>query len=188
MDYSFYIKKLGHIPNEVRVRILEDVAGIDRAKTSKNFRAHDGYSVTEAKTLNVTLLDPIKSYMPNSLTKRKALDLEVGVLAPMSVLKEHTDNNPPSNRGWWVQRIHKVHIVLQSENGWCTHRRSAKEVAVKQSMEQGGIYLFNNYIFHSVGNPAKTDRVHLVAQYQDDNWDLKLELYEHLNLTGVQPY
>lgn len=189
MDYSFYVKKLGHLDESVRSALLTRALALDKSSTSKNFRKHDGYLVTEAQSLDKSIFSPVTSYLPHCLSNASVLDLEVGVLNPKATLLEHTDNNPPSGKGWLVQRIHKVHVVLQSEGGWCEHRRSASnEKPNRQLLEQGGIYLFNNYVFHSVGNPGECDRVHIVAQYRDEDWTIKKTLYNHLKLTGLQPY
>lgn len=189
MDYSFYVHKIGQLDEHIRLSVLDKVKRCSTSATSKNFRKHAGYEVTESGSIDAEIFKPLAYYLPALFEHQKLVDVEVGVLKANGVLGEHTDNNPPTNRGWITQRIHKVHFVLQSEGGWCTHRRSHKEEVETTPLHQGGIYVFNNYVWHSVGNPsAATERIHLVAQYRDDNWDLKIALYKHLQLTGFQPY
>jgi hypothetical protein len=49
-----------------------------------------------------------------------------------------------------------------------------------QHMAAGGLYLYNDYIWHRVANRGRTDRVHMLLSFWDRSWNIKEQLIDEL--------
>lgn len=187
MDYNFFVHRIGTIPAELLSSINERVDGLADSfqASTPNFRQHAGFSSIHsshanavAEVISLELAPLVAGLFPI----RHMAEYDLNLLAPGAVIPEHTDMTGPQNVGWRVNRGHKLHFVLKGSGSWSSHRRSKENEPRAFNYEEGGIYVYNNYVFHRAWNEGYTDRVHFVLLYADHEWKLKARLYKRLEV------
>lgn len=187
MDYNFFVHRIGTIPDELLQSINQRVDGLaDSFQTSTpNFRQHSGFSSIHSSHDNPVANDISLELAPlvaGIFPVRNLAEYDLNLLAPAAIIPEHTDMTGPQNVGWRVNRGHKIHFVLKGSGSRSSHRRSKENDQREFRYEEGGIYVYNNYVFHSAWNAGAEDRIHFVLLYADHEWRLKAKLYARLKI------
>jgi hypothetical protein len=117
--------------------------------------------------------------------------VEVNVLEAQGEIREHTDQSSAVTStginekfGTLVHQWHSVHIPLTGE-GIYFFRRDPRMVAESLTMPKPGVYLFNNYVQHSVKNVGGTSRMNMILHFNDPQWLSKRRIYAKHQLKGM---
>lgn len=187
MDYNFFVHRVGTIPKALLSSISTKILGLAESFqiATPNFRQHKGFSSIHSSQKNAIAenisleLAPLVS---NIFPIKNLAEYDLNLLAPQAVIPEHTDMTGPQNVGWRCNRGHKVHFVIDGSGSFSWHRRSKENRPREFNYEPGGIYVYNNYVFHKAWNAGLEDRIHFVLMYADHEWKLKASLYKRLNI------
>ena len=183
MDYDFFIYRIGTLSPELCSEAVSLVRSQEAfVDSTPNFRSHSGFrSIHSSQKVAAMdeLAQKLAAQIANLFPVKALHEYDVNVLEPGSALPEHTDMMGPQNIGWQCNRGHKVHFVLEGTESWSAFRRS-KEIGTRDfKFEVGGIYVYNNYVFHRAWNAGKDWRTHFVLMYADHQWQTKKALYKY---------
>jgi hypothetical protein len=192
MDYAFNVKKIGDVSPEqlaalrpLAARKFAEPAGVNVAYTPQ---PDDGYHsrrsiINSQKTAVVPIDSEVASIITNQpwLKPEKLWYYEFNRLDAGKEFHEHTDVKNKNNNGVFVVQVHTVHVPLTGTSTY-RFRRDKQNGFVDETMEPGGIYLFNNYIWHKIENHGVEDRINLIMIYRDSQWLAKQAIYEHFEI------
>ena len=186
MDYEFFVYRIGQLEPEFRAKAAEIVRSQDAfVETTPNFRKHGGFHSIHSSQ-KVPAIDELAQQLAAKISRlfpvKNLHEYDVNVLEPGCELSEHTDMMGPQNIGWQCNRGHKVHFVLEGAGSWTAHRRSKENTAREFNFATGGIYVYNNYVFHRAWNAGPDVRTHFVLMYSDHKWQTKNALYKHIGI------
>lgn len=193
MDYQFFVERIGTVSPGIlaysNTECQKQIQGF--AQRTPNFREHEGFgSVHSSHKLDWAdkVADALASTVIDLFPRETLAEYDINYLRPQARIPEHTDMTGPSDAGWRVNMGHKIHFVLSGNYSFAGHRR-CRDVDVTQSrMLEGGVYAYNNYVFHTALNGAaegtKDLRIHCVLMYSDPKWQLKRNLYTRLGVIG----
>lgn len=186
MDYEFFVHRIGQLDETLRKRaacIVHEQEAF--AVSTPNFRKHAGFRSIHSSQ-KVEAIDVLAKQLAANLEPlfplRALHEYDVNVLESGCKLPEHTDMMGPQNIGWQCNRGHKVHFVLEGEGSWAGYRRSKENTVRKFNFAVGGIYVYNNYVFHRAWNEGPDQRTHFVLLYADHQWAIKKALYQRIGI------
>ena len=186
MDYEFFVYRIGQLDEDVCKQAAGTVRSQDAfVATTPNFRKHGGFhSIHSSQKIEAmdVLAKQLAAQVAHLFPLRALHEYDVNVLEPGCSLPEHTDMMGPQNIGWQCNRGHKVHFVLEGEGSWTAHRRSKETAAREFNFAVGGIYIYNNYVFHRAWNAGPDWRTHFVLMYADHQWKTKQALYKQIGI------
>lgn len=185
MDYPFYIR-------EVAVLTEQERADIQYVQGLQTFSQHPAFGQS--------LLSSRRTHLPGSLLTRLANIVglpesaysgnEFNLLKAGCKIAEHSDiGSQDAQVAWATAHRHKLHIVCSTNPGCYTyHRRGLGDVKVQAHMEEWKVYLYNDYVLHSVENNGISDRVHLLVSFWDKDWQGKHSMMQRYGYRGVSVY
>lgn len=186
MDYCFFLHRVAEITPTLHQDLirLTSEAVLD-PKTSYFVPGRHPGLLSGGFQFNSSTPQAIRSLlneMDPVFPKDKALSYVINRIAPGGTMLEHTDaTGGEMSRGMFVNTQHLIHISITG-NAKYLHRRD-KDLPNKESrMQNGGVYAFNNYVFHTVENDSPIERINLIVYYSDPDWTIKKKLYNHLGI------
>jgi hypothetical protein len=176
MDYPFFIGKVAQCRPEMlaQLRELADAGGY---KTHHNFAHKPDKVVLENATLTTDWNEvPQKlQQLFGSLgfTPEQFAVASFNRLAENSRIGEHSDFTGSGELGVVKALRHIIHISLYGEDVEYGHRRSNTEAQSLGRMEPGGVYVYNNYVWHYVLNKSAVPRVNMLFEFDDPRMTLR---------------
>jgi hypothetical protein len=177
MDYSFYLLKLGTIPDQLHFKLAEYCKSLpcDVSTTMWNMQVHKGIDGVRFKPGEThPLLDEVLRlpFISEVFPTSSFMNYEVDKLAPNGHIAEHTDQRTIFENCVYT---HRLHLAITGSARY-KFRRGREAPAQPISMDTGGCYLFNNYVLHSVEGVG-VDRYNFILNFSDPTWALKKSLY-----------
>lgn len=180
MDYPFFIGKIGQCSDDTLLA-LQSLA------ENTPYDPHPYFSGNDAPLINGRLAG--YDAIPQELTAMlAAVGLTRARYAVSSFNKlsgprigEHSDSQ--NGGALSFQKIHR-HIVHVSVTGQAIyqHRRSRRDTNSESTMVLGGVYLYNNYVWHGIDNVGQEPRINMLIEFSDLRWEVKDQL---LGLFGM---
>jgi hypothetical protein len=191
MNYSFFLLKVAQLDPAVLSGIQQYAldAPIDPATSYFVPGYHPGMSsgafpIMASPTTVHPAVSSVLQNVNHVLPKDKALSYLINNLADGGYIKEHTDvTGGPMSTGYRITMQHLVHISLTGKSKY-GYRRSKKEDYTWYTMEPGGVYLYNNYVWHVVKNDFEQNlpnRTNMIVYYSDPEWVIKDQIYTKFN-------
>jgi hypothetical protein len=173
LDYPFYTKKLGQIPDNLLARLRSSV--ID-----KPYHQHPGFRqpVERMKdSFNTEDVKSVQQWLEPWIPASAYETYELIKLEPGQSVIEHSDIcGDYNNRFWMAAHYHKIHIPLwTNDKCWSTHRRSKLINPEISTIEVGEVMVYNDYVWHTGVNNGNTTRVHICFAYFDPMWQYNFE-------------
>lgn len=187
MDYVFFTHKIGNLPSEVLAVGKKLAEKYYRGFDTPNFRPREGFHSIHSTVAPEEVTNYVKlcaSLINDFFPMSALIQFDFNTLEPGVKIGEHTDMQGPLFNGWVVNHCHKVQIAINVENSIGTHRRSYQNPPEMTKFEEGGIYVYNNYVPHEVQNLAASNRTHITLMYDDRDWSIKKKLYEKLGVVN----
>lgn len=188
MDYCFYLKKVYQLEPQLIEDLYTHVSSTPLDITKSYFtKRHPGLdSITVPLYANTAKNNPAVNQLLDLLNlaipRGQALSYAINRLDPDGMVLEHTDAiTGLRNRGHVVSTQHMIHVSVRN-GGVYGHRRDKSIPYVWQPMDQGGCYLYNNYVWHMVKNTSKQVRWTIIVYFDDPQWDHKNAIYDRYNL------
>ena len=189
MNYEFFLRKVATLTPETHQQLLAlartteldprtsyFVPGVHPGMVSGAFPIAANPSVVPGVIWRV--LDELDPVLP----KRAALSYLINRLGGNGLIREHTDaTGGAMSTGRTIVTQHLVHISLCG-NATYLFRRDRRLANDEFEMENGSVYAYNNYVYHSVENRKEEDRFNMILYYNDPEWLIKRQLYGRLNV------
>lgn len=179
MDYPFAIKKIGQIPAPLLCQLRQEIASLEY----KQHPAFGGQKVltNQQRVIPDELIQAVLTELPQ-FPQTNYNGYELNKLAVGQAIGEHSDvGSRAPGVAYGIAHRHKVHLVIDTNPDVLTwHRRSQSGPETMHYMEAGGLYLYNDYIWHRVANKGITDRVHMLLSFWDRTWSIKECLIDEL--------
>lgn len=179
MDYPFHTKKIGQIEPEL-------LAALQAAIAEMPYNPHPAFGgqtvlTNQQRTIPDTLIQDVLKHLPQFPTANYN-GYELNRLNAGQAIAEHSDvGSRAPGVAYAIAHRHKIHLVVDTNPDVLTwHRRSKDGEEYMQHMAAGGLYLYNDYIWHRVANRGQTDRVHMLLSFWDRSWDIKEQLIDEL--------
>lgn len=180
MDYPFYIRRIGSVSNELLANLQQAYTNHKEFALAPGFTPQFGLQQPVDFDLGATgtkLLEELSQWFePTTCVQTK-----YNVMPPGKGLGEHSDLDGYGNNEYTMYSCfahHRVHIPLITNpqvEFW--HRRTRKLPSERQpTLEVGGVYLYNDYVLHSVVNKGDATRVHVVLKFADPKHVVKRKL------------
>lgn len=187
MDYPFFLMRVGTASDTLLAYLRQQFLQSDL----KEHPAFRGQRVTTTGycQLKMPAIDSIRVMLPE-LEHCRYSGAEFNVLNGGQTIREHTDiATKVPGLAHKIMNRHKLHVVLET-TPVCRvyHRRSVHCAASSTHMESGGVYLFNDYVLHSVANLGEAQRVHALMSFDDPLGLVRPALLERLGLESCQAY
>ena len=189
MDYPFFVKPLLTLPKDLFQEMRELVLKLEdkwimhpffRSTVLQSMKSRDHKSLDECVYKVVALLDP---YFPKTAWSTYSLNR----LMPNDIIGEHSDVNTKGGiQPLTYMLMHKLHIPLVTNSKVTSlHRRTNRLPFDTNVMQEGTVYLYNDYVWHAGANGGDEPRVHMIVKYDDPDWQLRLKM---LTKIGFNPY
>lgn len=168
MNYSFHLKKIGHIEDTLLQRFVDDIPKF-KFKTENAFMAPNHMTIYDytKKDINLQLL--AKS-LSNILNISDFYSASIDCMPPNSFIKEHIDQTAKGENQALILDLHKIHIPLvtnmYAKQIWIKHTDKFITPAI-ELLELGGVYAYNNATPHCAINLGDTPRYHLILRYKN---------------------
>jgi hypothetical protein len=170
MDYPFYTKRLGRIPDA----LLENLRA---SASSSPYHQHPGFRQPvqrQKDSFREEDVAAVKQWLEPWIPQHMYETYELIKLEPGQSVIEHSDIcGDYKNRFWMAAHYHKIHIPLWTNPGcYSTHRRSKLIPPVHSTMQAGEVVAYNDYVWHVGVNNGDTTRVHICFAYFDPKWEI----------------
>jgi hypothetical protein len=187
MNYSFFLLKVAQLDPAVLRAMQEHAAQAHLDPATSYFVPgyHPGMvsGAFPIMAAPASVPKPVSDVLDNVnhvLPRARALSYLINRLAPDGFIKEHTDaTGGPQSAGHKITMQHLVHISLGGRSRY-GYRRSKNDQFSWYTMEEGGVYLYNNYVWHVVQNdfePNLPTRTNMIVYYDDPEWVVKTAIY-----------
>jgi hypothetical protein len=182
MDYPFFTRELGVVPDDLIKRLRELMHGQETVH-HESFAMHQAVQRGLAEVPISVIREIIQAV--GSLKAPQYVGYKIDVLKAGDRILKHSDLSAAGNRNVYnCAHRHNLHIPIWVNDGCAIfHTRSTKSAVVtKTKFSVGRAYLFNDYTPHWVHNDGDTDRVHMLLYFEDPNWESKLELFQKFGI------
>lgn len=174
MDYPFFIGKIGVLSESTVNQLMDEALRIDGFVVHRYFR-HDPDQLLSNKRLPWATVADLPADL-RAVLKDAGLDglaLAVASLNRVdagSHIREHSDLNSGGSLAWRKTHRHIVHVPVLNLEAEYLHRRTTLVKDSVFKMSRGGVYLYNNYVWHTVENRTAEPRVNLLLELDDPEW------------------
>lgn len=179
MDYPFAIKQIGMLTPGLLHAIQQAIATLEYSPHP----AFGGQTVltNQQRTVPQDLIQAVLDLLPQ-FPAQNYNGYELNKLAAQKSIAEHSDvGSRAPGVAHAIAHRHKIHLVVDTNPDVFTwHRRSQEGTEIQHHMVAGGLYVYNDYIWHRVANQGTTDRVHLLLSFWDRSWQIKEQLIDEL--------
>lgn len=174
MDYPFFIGKIGQCG-------AQTLAELQTLAATTPYDPHPYFSGNDAPLVNGRL--PGYDAVPvelRDLLAQIGLTRERFAVASFNRLSgsrigEHSDSQNGGTLSYHKIHRHIVHVSVLGQALY-QHRRSRGEQNSESTMVLGGIYLYNNYVWHGIDNTGNGPRVNMLLEFNDTRWEVKDQL------------
>jgi len=180
MDYPFYIRQIGSIRPELLQQLQQAYLSHTKFALAPGFTPQFGLQQPVDFDLG-PLQAEVLADLSRWFAPATCVQLKYNVMPPGKGLGEHSDLDGYGDNDYTMYSCfahHRVHIPLITNPGvefW--HRRTRALASERQATPQvGGVYLYNDYVLHSVQNKGSENRVHLVLKFADPKHVVKRQL------------
>lgn len=186
MDYPFFIGKIGTLDTSA-FKELRQLALIEDGYLNHHYFRNDEGQQLSNKLLPWTRTEELPVAVRNVLAQAGLDTLSLASasfnrLGGHSEIGEHSDLNSGGELAWHKIHRHIVHIPITNPNARYLHRRSSKSSNSEFRMELGSVYVFNNYVWHTVVNPTEEPRINLLIELEDRRWSVRDQLLERFGI------